>query len=243
MLSESLADLMWPGDNPIGKILRRWNRDQWLTVVGVVQDAKQGGRQGFDTDVNRDVYFSFMQEPQRELVLLAKAVGDVEAIGNELRKTVQGIAPDFPVFDLETLDSRMATQEAMPRFTAGLSVAYGVAALLLATIGLYGVLAYGVAERTREIGMRMALGARPTAVVAQVLKGGLALTSVGLVVGLAVSLVLTRFIGSLLYETSPTDPITIAGISLLLLVVAAVACAIPARRAARLDPMAALRRP
>ncbi len=243
VLSESLAEVMWPGQNPIGKILRRWNRDQWLTVVGLVQDAKLGGRQGFDTAVNRDVYFSFMQEPQRELVLLSKLDSDAPAVVDDVRQTVQGISPDFPVFDLETLESRMATQEAIPRFTTVLSVAYGLVALLLATIGLYGVLAYSVAERTREIGLRMALGARSTAVLGQVLKSGLVLTSVGLVVGLASSLALTRLIGSLLYETSPTDPVTVAGISLLLLAVAAVACAIPARRAARLDPMAALRRP
>lgn len=241
VVSESVAETLWPGQDPIGRILRRWNRDQWLTVVGVVAAAKMGGREGNEASISRDVYFSFMQEPQSEMVLLARASVDAAAVAGEVRQAVQDVAADFPVFDLETMTSRMATQEAVRRFTAVLSVTYGTVALLLATIGLYGVLAYSVRTRTREIGLRMALGAGPATTLRQVLGGGLMLTLIGLVIGLASSFALTRFLGALLYDTSPTDLATYAGVSWLLLMSATGACFVPARRAGRLDPIVALR--
>ena len=241
VLSESAADALWPGENPIGRVVRRWTRPEWLTVIGLVEDARQGGRQGAEAAFHRDVYFAFWQEPQYNLVMLSRIDGDAEAALEGIRAAARRAAPTMPVFDVQTLRSRMAAQDAIPAFTATLATAFAAAAVLLAVLGLYGVVAYGVAQRTREIGLRIALGARPGWVLRDVARQALALTGAGLAVGLFAGVVTTRWIAALLYEVSPTDVGTFAAASLLLVAVSAAAAILPARRAARVDPMVAFR--
>jgi putative ABC transport system permease protein len=242
VLSESAARAMWPeGGDPVGKVMRRWNRERWLTVVGVTEDARLSGRQGPGTGDNMDVYFSFQQEPQNNLVVLARARGDAGAAIEPVRAAVQAVAPGLPAFDADTLAARVAQQEAIPRFTAMLAAFFAGTAVSLASIGLYGLLAYSVCLRTREIGLRVALGAQPGRIMRDVVQQGVRLALVGVVLGAAAALALTRWIEALLFDVHPGDPATFIGAALLLLLVAASASFIPARRALRVDPQQALR--
>jgi predicted permease len=241
VLSESAARVLWPDDEALGKRLRRHNREGWLTVVGVTEDAKHSGRQGPGSEDNIDVYFSFLQEPQDDIIVLARTAGEPSRVVEAARRAVQETAPGAPVFDAATLDDQMADQEAIPRFTATLAAAFAGTAALLASIGLYGLLAYAVCLRTREIGLRMALGARPGRILRDVLQQGLRLVLIGLALGGGGALIVSRWMAVLLFEVTPADPLAFAGATLLLLVVAVFASLLPARRALRVEPQAALR--
>jgi hypothetical protein len=242
VLSESAARALWPeGDEPVGKIVRRWNRDRWLTVVGVTEDAKLSGRQGLGTQANLDVYFSYLQEPQSNIVVLAGTDGEPAGAVGATRAAVQSVVPGIPAFDADTMAAKLAEQETIPRFTAALAIGFAGTALFLASIGLYGVLTYSVSLRTREIGLRVALGARPGRILRDVMRHGVGLAAAGVVAGLAGALALTRWIEALLFEVSPADPATFAGAALLLLLVAASASLLPARRALRIEVQEALR--
>jgi len=242
VLSQSAARALWPDeDSALGKVVRRWNRERWLTVVGISEDAKLSGRQGLGTDTNRDVYFSFVQDPQNEIVVLGRTTGDPGAALQATRKAVHSVLPAVPAYDIETMDARLAEQEAIPRFTALLAATFGATALFLASIGLYGMLAYTVCTRTREFGLRIALGARPGRILRQVMYHGVGLSVIGITVGMAASFALTRWLESLLFEVSSTDPLTFIATPVILLIVAVAACSIPARRALCVDPQEALR--
>ncbi len=239
VLSRSLAEALWPGEEPLGKILRRWNREQWRRVVGVVEDAYLAGRQGAGADFTRDVYFPYAQEPQNDIALLVRIEGN--ATGSMLRDVVQQRASDLPVYDVQTLRERLGAEEATPKITAALATSTAVLALLLAAVGLYSVVAYSVSRQRHEIGIRMALGAWPAAVLRRVVAQGLGLAVVGTGLGVVVAYALTRLLASLLYEVSPTDPITFVTVPLIVLAVVTLACLVPARRATRIHPMSALR--
>jgi len=242
VLSESAARALWPeGDDPLGKVVRRWNRERWLTVVGITEDAKLSGRRGLGTDENLDVYFSFQQEPQNNIVVLARAGGNPGEVVNDLRDAVRAVLPELPTFDAGTLSEHMAEQEAIPRFTAMLATSFAATALFLATIGLYGLLAYTVCLRTREIGLRVALGAQPGRILRDVVRQGLRLAVIGVALGVTGALLVTRWLEALLFEVSPGDPGSFTAAALLLLAVAAAASLIPARRALRVQPQHALR--
>lgn len=241
VLSESAAENLWPGQDPIGRQIRRWNRDAWATVVGVVADAKQGGRQGPEAEFTRDVYFSFQQEPQRIIALMVRTTGDPAALVPTLRAGVQSAIPDLPVYDVQPLAVRLGEEERTPAFTATLAVWYSVLAMALAVIGLYGVLAYSVSRRTREIGLRVALGAEPASIRRDVVREGLAMGVVGSVLGVALTLGVGRWLGSILYGVEPTDPVSLWLAPVALLIAVTVACTLPARKAARVDPTVALR--
>ncbi len=241
VLSAGAAEHLWPGQNAVGSTLRRWNRDAWATVVGVVADAKQGGRQGPGGEFARDVYFSFAQEPQRAITLVAAAVGTPEAATASLRDRVQNALPGLPVFDIQPLAVRLGEEEKTPRFTAILAVWYAAIALALAGIGLYGVLAYAVSKRTREIGLRLALGAVPAMIRITVVREGVVLALEGVALGLVLTLGLARLLDSILYGIQPTDPVALGLAPLFVILVVVAACALPARRATRVDPMVALR--
>jgi putative ABC transport system permease protein len=163
------------------------------------------------------------------------------SISQELRKQVQGVDPDLPVFGERTMEDLVSDSLAERRFAMQIVGLFGVLALLLAGIGIYGVMAYSVAQRTREIGIRLALGASTSAILRWVLKQGMVLILAGVAAGLAGAFALTRLLRGLLYEVAPTDPVTYAGLAVLLALVALAACYIPARRATRVDPMVALR--
>ena len=241
VLSESAAEYLWPGQDVVGKMLRRWNRDEWATVVGVAADAKQGGRQGPDGAFARDVYFSFAQEPMRSITLVVRSARDPAALTAGLRDRVQRALPQLPVFDIQPLAVRLGQEERTPRFTALLAVWYAAIAMTLAGVGLYGVLAYAVSKRTREIGLRLALGALPASIRAEVVREGALLAAKGVVLGLLLTLGLVRLLDSILYGISPTDPVALGLAPLFLVLVVVAACALPARRATRVEPMVALR--
>jgi putative ABC transport system permease protein len=245
ILSESAAQRFWSGEDPLGKRVKFRRDDQitpWLTVVGVVGDVRFVSLTGQRAD-SYDVYLPMPQSlfQNRFLGIAVRTAGDPAAFAPVLRQAIHDIDPGLPIFNAATLDSIVADATAQNRTTAGLLGAFSLVALGLAALGLYGVISYSVSRRTHEIGVRMALGAQRRDILRLVVGQGLRLTLAGLVVGLVAAVGSTRFLSSLLFGVSPTDPYTFAGISLLLAGVAALACYLPARRASGVDPMIALR--
>jgi putative ABC transport system permease protein len=212
--------------------------ETWLAVVGVVGDVKQ---RGLDAEVKEEIYQPLAQLPTFSGSLLVRTAGDPVALARDVAAAVHAIDPDQPVSDVRTLDEVRAASLASPRLTAMLLGLLALLALAITAAGLGGVIALTVSQRTREIAVRMALGARRGQVLAEVLRQGLALAIAGLGIGALGALALGRALRSLLYEIRPTDLATYVGAGLVLLAVAVVACAVPARRAAGIDPMIALR--
>ena len=244
LISRRLAEQTWPGEDPVGKRLKIGPLDSpnaWLTVVGVVGNVRQVGLYG---DPRMDLYVPYAQERRvfiapRDLVLRTK--GDATAVAGAVRQAVWSVDKDQPVSHVRTMDQVFSAAISQERFQALLLGLFAALALVLACIGLYGVISYAVAQRTHEIGVRMALGARPRDVLRLVLRQGMSLTIVGLVLGIAIGSVATRFLSDLLYGVTARDPLTFVGVPILLLLVAFLACYIPARRATRIDPLVALR--
>jgi putative ABC transport system permease protein len=252
VISESVANKLWPGQDPIGKRMRSAvGSFPWVTVVGIASDAHHGQRLDLNDAAagmlplglrpQYDVYFPYTQRPNPGMTVAIRTPADVASISALVRTTVLSLDPTLPVYDLALLDDRLAAQVAPVRTMARLSTAYAILALFLAGFGLFAVLAHDVGQRTREIGIRMALGAMPRTVLAMVLEEGLLLTVIGLFTGAVSSYFLTRLMQALLYGVNPAEPTVFGSIAVLLIVVAALACWIPARRAMRLDPLEALR--
>ena len=239
ILNQSMAQHFFAHENPLGKHFESWGITK--EVIGVVQDAKyesprERGRRMF--------YLPYRQQFGRLSQTISVAVrtaGNPSSIGPEIRQTLRAIDPSLPVLRLETVDAQLDNLLAPERLLAALSGFFGGSAVLLACLGLYGVMAYTTARRTNEIGIRLALGATRADVLGMVLKESLLLAAVGIAAGIPVTLAMTRLISSKLFGVSATDPLTIAGATLLMTAVAALAAFLPARRAARIDPMAALR--
>jgi ABC-type antimicrobial peptide transport system permease subunit len=187
------------------------------------------------------IYVPLYQELPRQVNFTVRIAGNPEIVSSAIRRAVHEIDSQVPLFDLRTQEEQVSQIVSEERLFAVLSVFFGGVALLLTCIGLYGLLANQVAARTREFGIRMALGAQVRAVLALVLRDGLRLALVGVLLGLATALILTRFVSRLLFEVHPMDPATLVGASVLLIVVALVACWLPARRATKVAPMVALR--
>ena len=244
MISRQLAENYWPGEDPTGKRLKIGPLDSpnpWLTVIGVVSDVRQAELYG---DPRMDIYAPYAQERRafiapRDLVLRTK--GDAGSVAAAVRQAVWSVDKDQPVSHVRTMDQVFAAAISQERFQALLLGLFAALALVLACVGLYGVISYAVAQRTHEIGVRMALGAQPFDVLRLVLRQGMALTIAGLVVGIGVGLLATRVLTDMLYGVTPRDPLTFVGVPALLLLVAFLACYIPARRATRIDPLIALR--
>jgi putative ABC transport system permease protein len=175
------------------------------------------------------------------MTMVVRSAGDPAQLAGAARAAIAEVDASQPVFDVATMNSLIAGTLAQRRFTMTLMLLFGLVALVLAAVGIYGVMAYTVTQRTREVGIRMALGARPTAVMAMVLGDGMRLVAAGLVVGVGAALLLGRVVSSLLYGVAATDPVTYAIIAVALAAVAALAIVLPARRAMRVDPMVALR--
>jgi len=210
----------------------------WIRVVGVVRDAR---RSGLDRAVRPDAFLPFAQERPRTFDVLVRTGGDPLAAARALRDAVHGIDAQLPVTELRTLDQALAASLSDRRFVTGVLGLFALAALVLAAVGVFGVVAYVVGQRTREIGIRVALGAHRGRVVAEVLREGMTYAGSGLVLGLLGSLAITRLVRSQLFGLEPTDPTTFALGAATLLGVAALACILPARRAAGVDAMIALR--
>ncbi|HJT27073.1 MAG TPA: ABC transporter permease [Pyrinomonadaceae bacterium] len=243
LINRRLAEQYWPGEDAIGKRIKVGPADSpnaWLTVVGVVGDVRQTGLH----EQKLDFYVPYMQERRsfmapRDLVVRTKA--DPAVIAAAVRKAVWSVDKDQPVSNVRTVNDVFSAAISQERFQAlmlGLSAAL---ALVLACVGLYGVISYSVVQRTHEIGVRMALGAQPVDVLSLVIRQGMSLTFVGLVVGIVAGTFVTRVLTDMLFGVTPRDPLTFAGVPVLLLVVAFLACYIPARRATRIDPLIALR--
>jgi predicted permease len=240
VISESMAKRFFPNGSPLGKRfgVDGPNSADQIEVIGVVKDAKYGSLQ----EQFRPIAFhSHQQLPDTLGNLVVRVSGSTTSVVPQIRQTIQQIDRNLPIDDVVSLDEQIGRSLVQPKLVARLASFFGLLALLLACVGLYGVMSYGVARRTNEIGIRMALGARTGYVLWLVLREALLLVSIGLVAGVLASLAVTKTAASLLYELKPNDPLTIVSATLLLAGVAALAGFLPARRAARVDPMIALR--
>jgi putative ABC transport system permease protein len=233
----ALARRYWPNEDPIGKRMRVIF-SPWLTVVGVVGNSRQIS---LDAEPQPELYLSDLQEPQAQMSLVARAASDPSNLVAAAREQVWALDKNLPVTNVKNLSQFFSDSVAQRRFNAILLGLFAAVALLLAAIGIYGVMSYTVSQRTQEIGVRIALGANPGDVVRMVVGRGLRLILIGTAAGLALSAALTRLMSALLFDVSATDPLTYALVTLLLVAVALLACYVPARRAAAADPLVALR--
>jgi predicted permease len=238
IVDETLAERFWPNDNPLGKRLKRANTDSWKTVVGVISDAKEYSQ---EKEPPITVYYPFEQTIARSMFLVIRTTSDPVQMTGAITREIQALDPEMPVFDVNTMDHRLYDAMARRRFSTFLLGVFAVIALILAAIGIYGVMAYSVNQRTHELGIRLALGAQPGNILQLVIKQALILISLGIVIGLTGAFALTRVMSSLLYGVSATDGFTFVIPPLLLGSIALLASYIPARRAAKVDPMVALR--
>ena len=236
VVNQTFVRRFWPHSEPIGEKLEAGGT--WYTVVGVAQDSDYIS---IGEKPQPFIYLPLFQDYERRAAIYVRVTGDPLAFVTPVQNAVHSLDADLPLFDLTTLDSRIQLNTTTQRLAGVFVGGFGVLALVLAGIGIYGVLAYTTRQRTHEIGIRMALGAEPRDVLRLVLRQGLELALIGLAVGLGASFALTRALSSELFGISATDPLTFAAVAILLLGVALLACYIPARRAMRTDPMVALR--
>ena len=250
IISASMARRFWPDSDPIGRQMRLQVPEQkyfWipesknlpLTIIGVAGDVRHDGMA--DRGNLPQFYLPYLQNPSSLMHLVVRTPSDPLSWANAVRNEVWAVDREQPVFDVKTIEEVVAESFARPRVIAYLTGAFAALAIVLATMGIYGLLSYSVSQRTHEIGIRMVLGARPNEIVKSIVRQGLKLTLVGVAIGLVVSFALTRVMASMLYGVSATDPVTFGMVALLLTAVAALASYVPARRAARVDPMVALR--
>ena len=237
VVNEAFAQRYFPDENPLGHQLRIGQNDLW-TIAGVVGDSKQ---RGLASEVEPQIFEPVEKSCPPELTFLLRTKGDPEGLLSSARAVVASLDKNLPLFSVQTGEALLQGEIASQRFNAALLTGFAAFAVLLAAIGIYGVMAYAVHQRIREVGIRMALGARPSNVLWMILSHGLALAAVGLLAGLAASFVLTRLMSSLLYAVHPNDPLTYVGAALLLALIALAAGYVPARRAMRFDPLVALR--
>ncbi|MEO6727014.1 MAG: FtsX-like permease family protein, partial [Blastocatellia bacterium] len=238
IVDEAMAQRFWPNENPIGKRLQRGGAGKWQTVVGVINDAKQFSA---EKEPPITVYYPYEQYLARNMYLVVRTASDPGAMGPVIAGAIQSLDPDLPVFDVRTMDERLSDVLGRRRLSMLLLGGFAGIALILAAIGIYGVMAYSVNQRTREIGIRMALGAQAGDILRLVVGQALLLVSVGIAVGLVGALALTRVMASLLYGISVMDRWTFVLTPLLLAGIALLASYLPARRAAKVAPMIALR--
>jgi putative ABC transport system permease protein len=241
LVSQSFTRKYWPDQDPIGKTIQFGNMDgdlRLLHVVGVVGDVHD---YGVDAPVSPTVYGNALQRlPSSSFTMVTRAQVPPSALVPAMRDAVRSLDPQLPV-NFRTLDQVFSSSLDQRRFSLVIFGVFGIAALLLAAMGIYGVTTYAVAQRTQEIGVRMALGAQMTDILKLVLRNGMSLTLIGAAIGVAGAYAATRVMSSLLFEVAPTDLATFIAVPIVLIVVALLACFIPARRAARVDPLVALR--
>jgi putative ABC transport system permease protein len=241
IVDERLAEVLWPGEDPIGKRLKRGLADSprpWMTIVGVVGHVRH---RTLESPSRVQVYWPHAQSPSTSLSLVIRAAGDPRAIVNAVRQRVLAVDREQPVYRIGTMDELMAGALARRRLVLVLIGLLSGVALLLAAVGIYGVMAYSVSQRMHEFGIRIALGANQAGILGLVIGRGMVLAAVGCLLGLIATVSLGGALRSLLYGVDPADPVTVASVLTLLLSVALFACYLPARRATRVDPASALR--
>ena len=245
VINETMARQFWPGENALGKRFKLGSVDSqnpWVTVVGVVGDVKE---MGLEAPAKAEMFFPYQQMPRmlwnmpRDMAV--RTTGDPMSVAGAARQAVWSVDRNQPVSNVRTMNEILSEEVAQRRIGMTLLAAFAALALALASLGIYGVLSYSVAQRTQEIGVRMALGAGRKDVLRMVLADGMRLATAGLAIGLGVSFAMTRLMAGLLFGVSANDPLTLGGVTLLLITVALMACFIPARRATKVDPLIALR--
>jgi predicted permease len=249
IVDDVFARKYFGNENPVGRRLYTDDHDKSVEIVGVVGHVKQWGLDADDNRVLRaQLYLPFMQMPDVAMALVpagtsvvVRSNGTVPGLFDSIRHGVQEINSQHVVYSAETMDEIISSSLAARRFSMILFIAFASLALLLSSVGIYGVISYLVGQRTHEIGIRIALGAQRRDVLRLVLGEGTKMTLLGVVIGLAAALALTRFMANMLYGVSATDPLIFAGVAVVLTLVALAACYIPARRATRVDPIIALR--
>ena len=244
IVNETLARRLWPGENPLGKQLKQgWPEtpekySPWREVVGVVADVKLDG---VDQDTPMQVFLPIEQEPARSVALVVRTSGDPASVARPVEAAVQALIPALPITGIVPMTQLMSDAVARQRVSTVVLAMFSVIAMLLAAVGLYGVVSHSVTERTREIGVRMALGADGRKVVRMFVSQGLLTAGAGVAIGLPAAVVLARSLESLLFGVPPSDPATLVAVAGVLLATASIACYLPARRASHIDPLGALR--
>jgi putative ABC transport system permease protein len=239
LINEAFAKKFLPGEEPIGQRLSFGGGEkETQEIIGVVSDVKNDD---LDEAVEPIAYSPYAQNPRSIMSLIIRGTQDPTKLTSAVRSEVQALDPNLPVSNIKPVRQMIDERISPKRLMTYILAVFGLIALLLASIGIYGVMSYAVTQRTQEIGVRMALGAQALDVLKLVIKKGMAMALVGIVIGLAGAYALTRVLANLLFKVAPTDLVTFAAVSISLIVVALIACYIPARRATKVDPLVALR--
>jgi putative ABC transport system permease protein len=240
IVTQAMADRLWPGEDAIGKRLKlsfAGAPDSWITVVGVVGDVRH---EVYDRTFHSTAYLPYQQAPPRAVDFVLRTSVDPMAAVAPVRSSMRQLDGNQALEQIETMTVKIQKQASALRYVAALMIIFGLAALVLCSVGVYGLMAYSVAERRHEIGIRMALGAAPSNLLRTIAGRGMALTGLGLAVGIPSALVMAQLLSSLIYGVSPWDVFIFSAAPLLLVVVSGLACYIPANRAMKIDPLVAL---
>jgi putative ABC transport system permease protein len=241
VISESLVRRYFSGENPLGKHIKIGKPDSdnpWMTVVGIVSDLHYSW---INKELVPTIYRPFRQAPPYYTTIVLRTSGDPVKFASAVRAQIATVDPNLPIYNVKPMDKVITESIVGIAYVAAMMAVLGVVALVLASVGVFGVMSYSVSERSHEIGIRMSMGAQTRDILSLVLRGGLLLTILGLAIGLPIALLLARGLSGILYGVRAADPATFIGLPLVLLAVSALACYLPARRAANLDPLKALR--
>jgi putative ABC transport system permease protein len=240
VINQTMARTYYGNESAVGRRIRPGFQDPWRTVVGVVEDVKNGG---LDQPARTEIFLPYQQGTfvGRTIYFAVHTAGDPASLISSVRAAIREVDPALPLSQVKTMDDVLSAARSRPRFLTTLLGMFSATALILAAIGLYGVISYSVTRRTSEFGVRMAIGAQTGDVLALVMRQAMRLSAAGVVAGALGGLALTRFMRGLLYQVSAFDPLTFAAMAGLLFLVAACACIIPAMRATKVDPIVALR--
>jgi putative ABC transport system permease protein len=238
LVDEKMVRRFWPNQDPIGKRIGFGSTGDWREVVGVVNSVKNTG---LEAEGREQIYIPYTQMPQEGMFLVVHTTGLPGSVTNAVRAEIKALDANLPISDVKTMEQRLGDSVAIRRYAMFLLLGFSLLALVLAAVGLYGVISYAVSQRTHELGIRMALGAQPRDIFRLVVGQGMLLTSAGVGLGLVAAFAVTRLMSSLLFGVSAADPLTFGGVALVLAGVAVLGCYLPARRATQVDPMLALR--